>query len=610
MFEEIKPKHVEKALTELRLGEYNERYRVWHRGNLIPPKVAIRKAYEIAGKKVPVEDKWTTNTAQNWLIANGFPIMDTKENEKNRFFTKKDLWSFKILINRQTYDKTIAIDGNIGSYLSSVSWGKTKLWRNELVNLGWEAKGAIHWNVQRKNKTGQAYQKYTWYRIFPKDRKQDLIYFTIGIEEEGYVVYKMDIQRNHSFFTNSKESEFDRFRKEVGAGWQVISENDIDDYSWDKLISKSHSFFQKHLENYYKIEEELLKEKRLMRLTWNINQWELPCGHDWDKKHQGTSEAYERQYGYGLEEWLFNSRYRIKDNQYGYIRGVNSMDKEAEWIDELFLFTINPETNDRFLVAKLYDVEIIVGYESEQEKIRPIFKKFHKETLAELDEVGADYKQIEFDRYLPNIKFPWSKTEILNEPILLNELKGGQFNRFQPYKISDRLESILEGSSDEILNYFKFNSGKASTVESYEKNSKGGRQTVNRKHSKITDDLYDYLNNVKGIDEDSLSAEKTRVGGAIVDLALAQKNAFTLFEIKTSSTGLSNIRQAIGQLFEYAFLDSKTRIKKMVIVGPTTLRQFERDYLNILIKNINVPLEYWAYLEEEVELKNRFKVCK
>jgi hypothetical protein len=59
-------------------------------------------------------------------------------------------------------------------------------------------------------------------------------------------------------------------------------------------------------------------EERLLRIAWNKNNWEFPSGHKWSKENQGKKNiAYENQYGFGGEEWLFNLRYNIKGYQYG-----------------------------------------------------------------------------------------------------------------------------------------------------------------------------------------------------------------------------------------------------------------------------------------------------
>ncbi len=87
-----------------------------------------------------------------------------------------------------------------------------------------------------------------------------------------------------------------------------------------------------------------MTEIRLMRITWNTNNWEIPSGHYWSKTNQGkTNIAHENQYGYGHEEWLFNARFKINGFQYGYLRGVDRLPQNLETIDKVYLYTINTE---------------------------------------------------------------------------------------------------------------------------------------------------------------------------------------------------------------------------------------------------------------------------
>lgn len=44
-------------------------------------------------------------------------------------------------------------------------------------------------------------------------------------------------------------------------------------------------------------------DKRIMRITWNSNNWEYPCGHPWsENNHVKTNIAFENKHGYGHEE--------------------------------------------------------------------------------------------------------------------------------------------------------------------------------------------------------------------------------------------------------------------------------------------------------------------
>lgn len=348
------------------------------------------------------------------------------------------------------------------------------------------------------------------------------------------------------------------------------------------------------------------QDKRIMRLTWNSNNWETPCGHKWDTKNQkNSSVAHENQYGYGHEEWLLNERFRIDGYQYGYIRGVNNLSADTEKIDQITLYTIRND-KQRCLVGNLHDVEIIEGYEEEQKKIENLISAYKGAMTEELETVRADFKHFTKDQLLPNVKFKWNKADIFLRPIPVDFLNGADFNRFQAYKLKTELAELIQ-SEFKTESKFIFQHGKASNTGEYTKTSSSKKTKVKRRHGEITDNLYDYLIS-KGIEKKNISVEKTRVGGAIVDVALKVESGFELFEVKTSNTALKNIREALGQILEYALLDGEVNCNRLVIVGSAVLTNNEKEYLERLKALMNIKLEYWGYKAEEKLIENKFVI--
>lgn len=606
MFQELTQADILRAIDSLLERDYQKStpYRVWFHGHLIPPKDIVRETYTIKGVSNP-SPGFNTDQAQERLLSLGFPIVDFDKSGEEQFFSEKDLISFSRIVSRPSYDSNDRVDQNIGDYLYKIPWGKTDTWAKSLTRKNWIIKGHRNWNVQDKT-YGQSYKKYTWLRIFPADFINELIFFTVGIALGGDLVYKLDIHRDNQTFPKNLIPYFDARRDEIG-GVQRISSHQIKSYSWDRLITTTDQFFKAQLENYFKITNELWPEERLMRITWSRNNWEFPSGHKWSAKLQGTSEAHEKQYGFGHEEWLFNSRYRVNGFQFGYIRGVDQMSSERQLVNRLLLFTIDPDSKDRYLIGRLNDVEIIEGYEHEQRLIQPVIRNHFDMMLEELVNVGADVIHFREKGFVANVKFEWKKAEIFNAPFPFNQIKGGKYNRFQPYKIDDSLQAAI---NSELAGKARlsFLAGKAAHSSTYEKRTSSNKTIVERRHGTITDDLYDFHLQYGGLSADQLSCEKTRVGGQVVDFAINKSEVFTLFEVKTESVGMRNIRLAIGQLFEYALLDQSIKIEKLVIVGPADLNDQEIDYFQSLQALIRLAMEYWCYSFDETELKRKFKI--
>ena len=99
------------------------------------------------------------------------------------------------------------------------------------------------------------------------------------------------------------------YLKEVGYTTARIGKNDLGDLDWQSLIKMTKDFFTNNLDSYYAIEQELLGGKRLMRLTWNENDWQFPSKKNWNsdlKKQEGI--AYEKVHGFGHDRLLESCR--------------------------------------------------------------------------------------------------------------------------------------------------------------------------------------------------------------------------------------------------------------------------------------------------------------
>ncbi len=80
-----------------------------------------------------------------------------------------------------------------------------------------------------------------------------------------------------------------------------------------------------------------------------------------------------------------------------------------------------------------------------------------------------------------------------------------------------------------------------------------------------------------------------------VDIRVTTADEDILFEIKPDESPLSVIRQALGQLLEYAFLHYKPtsgRKLRLVVVGRSPLGKTEKSYLDHLKKTFALPLAY------------------
>jgi len=335
-------------------------------------------------------------------------------------------------------------------------------------------------------------------------------------------------------------------------------------------------------------------DKRFMRLIWNIDNWEKPSGHPWKKENKNKKTSYENKFGFGHEEWLFNPRYLIDGYQYGYVRGVEKAKLKKEKIDELHLFTISPQ-KEFYYVGVLKNTLRVLENSNDQTNLDKLKEQFNEEELEELKLVNADYNEFKKVGKTYNIKFRLEDAMILDTPIPIS-VDILKFHRYQPYILKDEINDIIKNVINESRYKLIFNEGKAKEKRTYNAQRSRVSTLINSLHTKILRKLYDVLSKEN---KNKLSAELSRVNNKIIDLLeKTGQNKYIFYEIKTHNSGLLNIREALGQIMEYALFDDRIVPKKLVIVGPGKLNEKAKNYLNRLKTIIELNLEYWSYDSE------------
>jgi len=116
-------------------------------------------------------------------------------------------------------------------------------------------------------------------------------------------------------------------------------------------------------------------------------------------------------------------------------------------------------------------------------------------------------------------------------------------------------------------------------------------QTVEKslRHNAIQPELYKHLKSVYG---DGVSGEQPTANGTYIDVAVRQRDEYTYYEIKTGLSAQSCIREGLGQLLEYSYWPGAQSAVRLVIVGEPPLDKNAKAYLEALVKEFSLPLEY------------------
>jgi hypothetical protein len=350
--------------------------------------------------------------------------------------------------------------------------------------------------------------------------------------------------------------------------------------------------------------KEVADENRLFRLTWNTEKWVKPIQHQWKPSNQGNSNiAHENQYGYGHEEWLFNDLFFHDGYQYGVIRGASNIRNQFKVIKEAFLFTINQETSERFVVGSIKNLELIADYSQLNSIAKELLKNAQPQMRLDLIRCKADANNLK-NQFEPCIRFKLEDARIYRNMQPSEELNSIKYRRFMPYIIEGALEDWLLRIAPVDDEVFHFSEGKAKNTLSYEKNIRAGKKKITRQHSAITDALEVWLNADHSLYHGKLSIESCKFGVNIADIVIQHPdNTYTIMEVKTSYNVRRNIREALGQLLDYASWYSDLNIKNIIIVSPCALEFKDLTFLRRIKKMIKMNLQYWQYLPKSTSNK-------
>ncbi len=113
---------------------------------------------------------------------------------------------------------------------------------------------------------------------------------------------------------------------------------------------------------------------------------------------------------------------------------------------------------------------------------------------------------------------------------------------------------------------------------------------VDARHSFLQKKLYNNLVSTYG--ESAVGLENQINGNRIDIVVKIERENYIFYEVKTGSSAKSCIRQALGQLFEYAYWNNSDFKAKMVVAGEFKIDKTTSDYLEYLMKKFNIPISY------------------
>lgn len=323
--------------------------------------------------------------------------------------------------------------------------------------------------------------------------------------------------------------------------------------------------------------------EKIARICWNKNNWKRPSGSEGKSKND---ETYESEVGFGHEEWLLDDSRIYKPNgyHYGFLEQLrikaNRSDKHVGQNYNIHLFTRTPD--DQKVYVGCIKNAIVVS----KEESRRVYEYYEKnEWIASMKEeiLYAGGKVSDFDpEQMFNVKFKFADADLnlSNMPILNKECIKCDRYVLMDMKSDLRFETDEEGNTK-----FLDTANRVRII-------KNGKIIIDPRHQKIQNALCRLLEEqYKNI---SLEDEHVDLKGIF-----KKTNEWHYYEIKTDSAKKC-IREALGQILEYAHYPNKDKASCLYIVGPQKPDKYDLMYMKKLRETYHLPIWFrWYSFEKD-----------
>ncbi len=613
--------HLLKAIKEIDKDgipshQDSSKYDLLYERKRYPIKLVVRIANEFAnGDKL-----WGFGgglETNSFMESKGFIIVGKDKIPVDNFFNVNEIEYYDNIAG-ESYDKNNLSHKVLLHLLKYSLRPKTNYWGEQVTPSGFIFNGKSH-PLQRAYREMRI-RPYTWASIQREKDKEKYIYFTVGVitskdpnsGSQSALVYKLDCQSES--YTNLTENQINRFyeiTKSEKVDWKVVNLNQLTTYTWNKLIKETKSFFENNIQIYEDVIKEIWsgkkfsftkpkKEFKICRICWNTNGWTSPSG----RQGKAPTDSHEKRYGFGHEEWLFDTSRIIDGYQYGFlepIRNVQETYKGRKF--QLFLYSRDSRKKQNFWIGQLNDVEVI-----SKEDAAIIIDKYKTKGLLDimkiqLEEVGLDGNKIE-NEYL-------NENDIINIRFRKNEIQNIFENPIQVEEEDKRISSpryallpwdgINNIDPPEEEDYFNTgNSGNGKLKSKARATHHSGTKEIELTHNLISDSFLEYLKKEKG--QNKVKRECRVVGNNRIDIVAREEDGDIFYEIKTYPFLKTCLRYALGQLIEYSCYPEKNRAKKFYLVSDIEADDKFEKYIKHLNKSFSFNLGYICYSIDRKEI--------
>jgi hypothetical protein len=346
-------------------------------------------------------------------------------------------------------------------------------------------------------------------------------------------------------------------------------------------------------------------EKRIARLTWNDLGWVQPSGRYGKSKNV---ESHEGKYGYGHEEWLFDTSKLVNGFHYGFLEPIRKQQQAySNNTYDVWLYSIHGESKERFWIGEIKNVIVLDDAEAEQIFSYYVQKGWHKEMEDQIKLTDAVSKG--FSNWkgvnLFNIKFKPSDILIQEQYYLLPK---------EHIVYTQSRYSFAHFTNEYLVNEdIPFNFEFIPSEDSENSTSVDGKFVLRIPkeieipflHRKISNALTKLLRQKYG-KQNVTKEHSAGYGNNRIDIVSKSAQGLIFYEIKTYNSIRTCIRVALGQILEYSYFPKRQNAIELIIVTQHEIDEKSKHYFKNLRKLFSLPIYYQSYDSDSNTLSEKF----
>lgn len=313
------------------------------------------------------------------------------------------------------------------------------------------------------------------------------------------------------------------------------------------------------------------------RIVYSDNGWIRPAA-----AFDEAADSFASTRGFGHEEWLFRDEWTIGGWRYAFLQGVNSSYERLCRERAPFsvtLFTMAPDVGHRY-VARLFGVEVLCPDDARRAVAEFRRRGWFDVMRAEIAAVGGRAETLGNDvlaEHILNLRYRPDRVERLRGMPLA--MQDDPVRRIRRYTLCSTTNvggqdstGLNEGHDPRTAAYFR-----SGTEPSWVTSEHGAMQERLRKELRA---------------EFPGATVRCEVDGVDVLLETAQERVF--FEVKSELCTRRVIRDALGQILEYAYYrpQGDGRDVRLVVVGRSSASDDDLVYLGLLKEKFGIPVAY------------------